>query len=238
MNAVSPYTITFTAAFAIGFFVVYMLLKKRGVPGSYIGYSMLLNVVIILYGAKLFTVIISGFRVSIFEAGFSGLGGAIGLLVGIFVFGKIYPEGKTSLWEAYVTVLPLLYGISKFGCYLVGCCHGIPYEGPLAVVYDSEYMQGGPYFPVQLAESMGFLGIFAVGLLIYLRSSRRNLVPVIMILCATTKFSLDFLREEHLGKILSTNQLVCMVFFLWGVLTLIKIKSTRHKQISDVDFVQ
>lgn len=226
--SISPYAITFATAFVVSFAVVFWLLKKRGVPTNYIGYSMLLNLVLILYGAKLFSVITSGFQNSIFEAGFSSLGGAIGLLVGIFVFGKIYPEGSTSLWEAYVTVLPLLYGISKIGCYLVGCCHGISYEGPLAVVYDSDYMQGGPYFPVQLAESIGFLGIFVVGLLIYLRSNRRNLVPVIMILCATTKFSLDFLREEHLGKIVSVNQLVCIVFFFWGVITLIKNKNKIH----------
>ena len=228
MNEISPYSVTFVGAFIVSFAVVFLLLKKRGVPTNYIGYSILLNVVLILYGAKLFTVVTRGFQISIFTAGFSSLGGAIGLLVGIFVFGKIYPEGSTSLWEAYVTVLPLLYGISKIGCYLVGCCHGISYEGLLAVVYDSDYMQGGPYFPVQLAESIGFLGIFVVGLLIYLRSNRRNLVPVIMILCATTKFSLDFLREEHLGKIVSVNQLVCIVFFFWGVITLIKNKNKIH----------
>lgn len=228
MNAISPYSVTFVGAFIISFAVVFLLLKKRGVPTNYIGYSILLNVVLILYGGKMFTVVTRGFQISIFTAGFSSLGGAIGLLVGIFVFRKIYPEGRTALWEAYVTVLPLLYGISKIGCYLVGCCHGISYEGPLAVVYDSDYMQGGPYFPVQLAESIGFLGIFVVGLLIYLRSSRRNLVPVIMILCATTKFLLDFLREEHLGKIVSVNQLVCIVFFFWGVITLIKNKNKIH----------
>lgn len=228
MNAISPYSVTFVGAFIVSFAVVFLLLKKRGVPTNYIGYSILLNVVLILYGGKMFTVVTRGFQISIFTAGFSSLGGAIGLLVGIFVFGKIYPEGSTSLWEAYVTALPLLYGISKIGCYLVGCCHGISYEGPLAVVYDSDYMQGGPYFPVQLAESIGFLGIFVVGLLIYLRSNRRNLVPVIMILCATTKFSLDFLREEHLGKIVSVNQLVCIVFFFWGVITLIKNKNKIH----------
>lgn len=227
--SISPYAITFATAFVVSFAVVFWLLKKRGVPTNYIGYSMLLNVALILYGAKLFSVITSGFQISIFQAGFSSLGGAIGLLLGIYIFGRIHPEGRVALWEAYVTVLPLLYGISKFGCYLVGCCHGIPYEGPLSVVYESKYMQGGPYFPVQLVESVAFTCIFVVSLLIYLRGNRRHLVPVIMILCALTKFSLDYLREEHLGKILSANQLVCIVFFLWGVITLIKNRNKIHE---------
>lgn len=227
--SVSPYAITFAMAFIVGFAVVYKLLKRQGVPKNYIGYSMLLNVVLILYGAKLYSVITSGFQISIFKAGFSSLGGAIGLLLGIYIFGKIYPEGRKALWEAYVTVLSLLYGISKFGCYLVGCCNGIPYEGPWAVVYDSKYMQGGPYFPVQMVESIVFICIFGVSLLIYLRGNRRVLVPVIMILCAVAKFSLDYLREEHLGKMLSANQLVCMVFFLWGVIAVIKNRNKIHE---------
>ncbi|MBR2402757.1 MAG: prolipoprotein diacylglyceryl transferase [Lachnospiraceae bacterium] len=229
MNAISPYSITFVSAFIVSFAVVFLLLKKRGVPTNYIGYSILLNVVLILYGGKMFTVVTRGFQISIFTAGFSGLGGAIGLLMGIWIFGKIYPKGRTSLWETYVTVLPLLYGISKFGCYLVGCCHGIPYEGPMAVCYNSQYMKGGPYFPVQLMESIAFLGIFLASILIYLRGNRRNLVPVIMILCAIAKFSLDYLREEHLGKILSANQLVCIEFFLWGIITLRKNRNKIHE---------
>lgn len=229
MSRISPYSITFATAFVVSFTVVLLLLKKRGVPMNYIGYSILLNIALILYGAKMFSVMTSGFQISIFEAGFSSLGGAIGLLLGIYIFGRIYPEGRSALWETYVTVLPLLYGISKFGCYLVGCCHGIPYEGPCAVVYDGKYMQGGPYFPVQLVESVAFICIFVVSLLIYLRGNRRNLVPVIMILCAFTKFSLDYLREEHLGKFLSANQLVCMVFFLWGAIVVIKNKNKIHE---------
>lgn len=226
--SVSPYAITFAMAFIVGFAVVYKLLKWQGVPKNYIGYSMLLNVVLILYGAKLYSVIISGFQVNILAAGFSGLGGAIGLLSGIFIFGKIYPEGRTALCEAYITVLPLLYGISKFGCYLVGCCHGIPYRGAGAVCYNNDYMQGGPYFPVQLLESVGFLIIFLTGLYLYLYTQRICLVPVIMILCAITKFLLDYLREEHIGKSISANQLVCMIFFFWGLFKICRNKRKDH----------
>jgi hypothetical protein len=43
-----------------------------------------------------------------------------------------------------------------------------------------------------------------------------------MILCAVTKFSLEYLREEHIGKIISANQLVCAIFFVWGVVTIYK----------------
>lgn len=222
--SISPYAITFLLSFVVSFVVVFILLKKRGVPANYIGYSMFLNVILILYGAKIFTVITSGFKVTLWEAGVSSLGGAIGLLLGIFIFGFMYKEGRGALWESYITTLPLLYAISKFGCYLVGCCHGISYTGPLAITYAGEYVQGGPYFPIQLVESISFGVIFLVGLLLYMRGKREYLIPMVMILCAVTKVSLEYLREEHLGKIISANQLVCILFFVWGIVVIYRKK--------------
>lgn len=220
--SISPYAITFMLSFVVSFAMVFVLLRKRGVPANYIGYSMFLNFILILYGAKVFSVITSGFKVTLWNAGISSLGGAIGLLLGIFIFGFMYKEGRPVLWESYVTVLPLLYSISKFGCYLVGCCHGIPYSGPLAVTYNGKYIQGGPYFPIQLVESIAFGCIFLVVFILYMRDKRKYLIPIVMILCAVTKFSLEYLREEHIGKIISANQLVCAIFFVWGVVTINK----------------
>lgn len=227
--SISPYAVTFLLSFVVSFAVVFVLLRKRGVPANYIGYSMFLNVILILYSAKVFSVITSGFKVTIWEAGISGLGGAIGLLLGIYILGFMYKEGRTVLWESYITVLPLLYAISKFGCYLVGCCHGIPYSGPLAVTYDGEYVQGGPYFPVQLVESLAFTCIFLVGFLLYMRGKREHLIPMVMMLCAITKFSMEYLREEHLGKIISANQLVCILFFAWGIVVIYRKRRNIHE---------
>jgi prolipoprotein diacylglyceryltransferase len=141
----------------------------------------------------------------------------------------MYKEGRPALWESYITVLPQLYAISKFGCYLVGCCHGIPYSGPLAVTYDGKYIQGGPYFPIQLVESLAFGCIFLVVFILYMRDKREYLIPSVMILCAITKFSLEYVREEHIGKIISANQLVCTVFFVWGIFAIYKKRRSIHE---------
>ena len=124
-------------------------------------------------------------------------------------------------------VLPLMYGISKLGCFFAGCCHGIPYDGPLAVSYDNQVLQGGPFFPVQLAESICFLFIFLIG--IYLHHRRNRLVcPAVILLCATAKFSLEYLRQEHAGVVLSVNQAVCLCFFLLGCVE-IRLKLQKQK---------
>ena len=223
---VSPYAVMFLLAFICSFVIVFILLRRKGFPVSFIGYSMFLNLVMTLTGAKLYTVITSGFRQSILTSGISSLGGVIGLLAGTFIFGLIYKAGQKILLQTYCLVIPLMYSIAKIGCYLVGCCHGIPYTGPLAISYDNMVMQGGPYFPVQLAETITFALIFLICLKIYFSEHNNYVVPLVMLLCAVGKFSLEYLREEHIGKILSANQLVCIGFALWGIVLILKNKQT------------
>lgn len=215
--SISPYGIAMSVAFIVSFMMVYRIVIKRRIPGKMIGYSMLLNVIMILYGAKMYTVITGGFQVSLWKAGLSSLGGVIGLLIGIFIFGCIYKEGHQVFFEAYVMVIPCLYGVSKIGCFLVGCCHGITYDGAFAVYYENSAMQGGPYFPVQLLESFVFIVIFLMGLWFAYGKKLTHTVSYIMILCAVAKFAIDFLREEHVGKIFSINQIICLGFFVWAL---------------------
>lgn len=219
---ISPYIITFLLSFVISFIIVFILLLKKGIEPRFIGYSMLLNIVLILYGAKLYTTISSGFQYNLLNAGPSSLGGVVGLFIGIFIFGRIYTKYQKVFLQAYTLVIPLMYSIAKIGCYLTGCCHGIPYKGPMAISYHNDLLQGGPYFPIQLTETIIFAIIFLIGVGMYFSKQNCRVVPVTMILCAVGKFSLEYLREEHAGTLLSTNQWVCIGFFLWGIILILQ----------------
>ncbi len=226
----SPYTCTFAGALLVGGVTVTVLLRRGNVPWRYIGYSMFLNVILILYGSRMYSVVASGFKVRLWDAGIASLGGVIGLLAGVIIFGCIYDEGKALMWESYILAMPLMYGIAKVGCYLVGCCHGIEYSGPLAVTYDSEYMQGGPYFPVQLLESIVFIIVFLIGVGVYRSNGRKYTGAVVMLLCAIAKFAQEFLREEHVGKSISGSQWICIGFFLWSIVLFYK-SGSKNVQI-------
>ena len=221
---ISPYPFTFLASFVLSFLIVFALLRHQGIPANLIGYSMFLNIVMTLCGAKMYSVFTSGFKQNILNSGISSLGGVIGLFAGTILFGYIYREGRKEFLKTYTLVVPLMYSIAKIGCYLMGCCHGIPYDGPLCVSYQNDLIQGGPYFPVQLSETVVFLLIFLICLGIYRSKHTDYVVPAVMILCAIGKFSLEYLREEHIGKILSANQWVCIGFVLWGLSLIYKNK--------------
>ena len=198
-------------------------------PCNIIGYSIMLNFLLTIYGAKLYMVFLSGFQLNLFNSGIASMGGVIGMLCAIVIMGFIYREGRRDLWEAYTLVIPLLYSISKIGCHIAGCCHGIPYEGILAVSYNNEATVGGPYFPVQMMETIVFFLLFLVSLVLYCRKSK-YLSSAVFILCAMAKFSLEFLREEHIGKLVSANQIFCIGFVILGIL--IGVIQNRIGQLS------
>lgn len=216
----SLYGIFFLLAFVLGFLVAGHGMKKRGVPGQIILCSYLLNAAIILYLAVFFGILASGFEKNFLNAGFSSMGGAIGLIVGSKIMALIDKKDRDPIWENYMCTLPLMYGVAKLGCFSIGCCAGIPYEGFLSITYDNYLFKTGPLFPVQLAESILFIGIYFYINYLYKRGKTKRIVSINMILCGVGKFSLDFLRSEHVGKILSINQMVCLVFIIAGFIAL------------------
>ena len=225
---ISPYAICFLMSFVVSFIIISFLLKKSGVPGNIIIYSLMLSVVLCIYGAMMYGVIYSGFRKGIMDAGFSSLGGAIGLMVSIGIMCLIYKDGKRHLWDAYLAVLPLFYAISKIGCSIMGCCHGIPYDGILSVSYNNKLISTGKVFPVQMMESLVFFCIFFICVSVYFKFRDYN-KSVALILCAVAKGLMDFLRDEHIGVTISPNQIICIVFFLIGIYLLFKTYKRETK---------
>lgn len=220
--SIEPYPVAFLLSFAAGFGFVFWLLRRRGHTFNIIGCSLVLILVMTLYGARLYGVVASGFQKNLLTSGTSSLGGAMGLLLAVSLMGKICPRVRKDLWLACCMALPLMYGIAKTGCFLAGCCYGIPYGGPLAVSYQNSRIQTGPVFPVQLLESAVFLLIFLLGLRLYLGKKSRRTASWIILLCAAAKFFLEYLRQEHAGRVITGNQWVCGAFFLAAVISLLR----------------
>jgi methyltransferase (TIGR00027 family) len=106
-------------------------------------------------------------------------------------------------------MLPLYLAIARIGCFLGGCCYGVPWQG--GVLYPSSIFQahegcrsfrpgadpGRRVFPVQLAEAAGGFAIFAALLRWDIGQPRpRGLVlPAFLLSYCALRFSLDFVRR-------------------------------------------
>lgn len=207
---ISPYAIAIMASFFISFSVAAVLMLRDGVNTTLALTSPMVNTTLALYGGYLYSSLSSGeFR----EIALSAMGGACGVMLSTMVLGLIFRDFSAGLWKAYMVSLPLTYAISKVGCLLAGCCHGIPYSGPFCVQYHGSVIDlpAEPVFPVQLAETICFTIIFLIGLwLVYFKQSRYG-ITVVLCLGAFAKFALDFLRDSHPDQILSINQVACLM---------------------------
>ena len=130
-----------------------------------------------------------------------------------------------SLGRDLVPALPLFHAFGRVGCFLAGCCYGIPAPaGWLGVTFPASAVEapsGVPLLPVQLYEAAGCVLLF---LLLDHLTDRGwpggRLLALYLALYAVFRFLLEFLRGDavrgSLGP-LSTSQVISLAV-LAGVL--------------------
>lgn len=144
-----------------------------------------------------------------------------GGLIGLYLCGKILYIPVMDYARVAVPVIPLAHAFGRIGCAFVGCCYGVPYDGPGAVVYTESIAAptGVPLFPVQAVEAAGNLVIVAV-LCLYGKICRRNgkraeSLQLYLAMYAVFRFVLEFVRyddsERGLLMGLSTSQWISIV---------------------------
>ena len=158
------------------------------------------------------------------EAGFTSLGGAAGMLLGVWLNNAIFKEKRTEITEACVTALPLIYSIAKLGCLFGGCCEGLPYTGPFAVRYlrNGQTVQADS-IPVQLIETVVFLLLF----FLFFRCKNKIGAAQMIILCSVAKFLTDFLRDVHKDAVISQNQVGCVVVIVAAAFICVRKRRRR-----------
>lgn len=222
-----PYALMIILSSAAGIGLQYFLNVKRGIQPMIAGFIALLSPFMSFFFGFLLTYAASGGT----KTGLSSMGGLFGMYLSAITLILISRDRKITktVLENCTLVLPLIYSIAKTGCFLAGCCRGIPYHGPFCVEYTGRVTETGCVFPVQLAETIVFFVIFIFGLILAAKKSRNTSV-YLLTACAAAKAILDFLRESHTDKIISLNQILCIAVAVIGIVY--AAVSDRKKQIS------
>lgn len=219
----SPYFSIILLSFALSYIFIFAYSKSRIMNKKHVLYSMLLHFVISMYCGFMFTYVanIMNGKPPLSQVGLSGMGGMIGTIISIISMGFIFKEQKDHYLKCYIMSLPLIYGISKMACFLVGCCYGMPYDGPFCIKYISQGVMTPDHsvFPVQAAECIAFVILSLSFYYPVCHSKSKNTVLYEIICCCILKFSLDYLRERP-NMSLSVNQKACI---LVSLITLIVI---------------
>ncbi len=181
----------------------------------------------------------------IIQGGFVFYGGFLGGLLAVFLYAK---SQKKSLW-LYLTPIapcvPLAHAFGRVGCFMGGCCYGIPSEEfGIAFTNSLGAPNGVKLFPVQLLEAALLLILALVMQLYYSRTKHRHctiylylfIYPVIRIITEQFRYD-DAERGIFLG--LSTSTWISIGIFVVGLIILLidKKKGFPEPQIPEEDLI-
>lgn len=161
--------------------------------------------------------------------GFDGTLGAAGLILGAFCSAIIFREKGPEIMASFVTGAPLMYSISKIGCFLSGCCRGFNFSGPLSVRYD-KWGQGS-FFPTQLLDVICFFAVFVLAFILTTRCKDQIKVSIaVMIISIISRFGVDFFRLSHADKVISRTQILMISALIIVIISSIVISMLNRKR--------
>lgn len=160
------------------------------------------------------------------------IGGVLGALLGIRIAGC----RVGSVERAVVPFIPLGHAVGRVGCVLAGCCHGFPYEGPLALHYPNSLAGLSPeqgYFPVQPLESLVNV-LICLALLFYEKRAKRTTDVLFMYLgfYGISRFFLEMLRGDSIRGLwdgISTSQWISILLLAACVIRYIGLLLWQRK---------
>lgn len=225
---------------ALLFNVIFIIFSaKKTLPNYMIVALIALENVGIIYGAKILAFFqnydLYNGNFNVFKIGFSAYGGLIGAIVMVGLFSYIVKIPFKDLIHITLPPVPLMYAIGKIGCFLSGCCYGIEYSGIGHIIYNYSPLNNNhiTLFPVQLVEAIVFFFIFIYIAYRYNKYAyEMKNISLIFILCSLFKFILYYLRMEHINSIFSSGQLLCILFFLIGIIVYI-VSDKKEKNINN-----
>ena len=152
------------------------------------------------------------------------LGGGVfyGGLIGGIITGCVLTK-KNAKYKNFIDIvavnIPLFHFFGRIGCFLGGCCYGIP--GKYGFVYTNNPIVEANYvtrFPVQLLEALFNIFLFVLLYRFFKNNKYKNkLIYVYPAVYSIGRFFLEFLRGDKIRGIwlfLSTSQIISIFIVL------------------------
>ena len=224
-------------SFALGIYLALWRARKENVSEEHV-FNLSVGIVLSsLIGSKLLHILVNLSQfiedplsiIKHFGGGFVFYGGFLAAIIFVIIMNNRYKIGIFRLFDIYIPSVALGLGLTRIGCFLSGCCFGIPTNSPLGVVFPEgsfAYRQYGEcvaVHPTQLYSSAtGFL-LFVI-LLVFLRWHGKHfhgqLFSLFLLLYPIFRFFVEFIRGDagrgmFLG--LYTSQIISIFGFILGL---------------------
>jgi phosphatidylglycerol:prolipoprotein diacylglycerol transferase len=245
------YGLCISLAFGLGALVVYRAAHKSGLkitPEKMIFYAFFI-LIFAMIGARIYYVVFSldKFKWTLYhilafwKGGFGFYGGLLlGLGIGLYLIYKNDPQNIYKWLDSGILGITIGISIGRIGCFLNGCCYGIPTTLPWGVTFtnpaSSAFPLGVSLHPTQIYESLIALLIFGILILLYklnLKLFSGFLFLLGIILYAIGRFLIEYLRGDslYLGNFRIAQVISIIIIAVGGYILIRKVRIKLVKKI-------
>lgn len=178
-----------------------------------------------------------GTVLSVWRGGLSFHGGVLGGVLAVLLFCRWRKVRFAVLADVFTPAVPIGYALTRIGCFLNGCCHGVPTDLPWGVVFPENVKHfPGPVHPTQLYASAGSAAIVLILLWAWPRMRRPGqLFPLYLVLYSIMRFLCEYTRRGATARIsalipaLTVGQIACIIIGLSGLIWFVLVQRQPYE---------
>ncbi len=249
------YSLFFALAFLGGYYMVKFYTKRAKVSDKVYDYWLVFTVAGAIIGARLGHCLFYEFDyyshhpleiLKVWKGGMASHGGAIGLLISLWIFSKRYKLNFTWILDKMAATFAIDAAYLRIGNLMNSEIFGYPTDLPWGFVFvNAKPAEVVPRHPTQLYEAICY---FIVFLTIHFIDKRNNyktpkglLLSILLIGVFGTRFLIEFLKERQVNfenyMTLDMGQWLSIPFLITGILLFIYIKTKKNNNIKTEQYV-
>ncbi len=237
------YSIFFALAFWFGYLIIQRMFRHENVPEEWCDKIFIYTIIATIIGARLGHVIFYGWDyysqhpvdiLKIWEGGLASHGGAIGIMIALFIYKKRVATTKSYLWVMDHIVVPAaLAGFfirmgNLMNSEIVGAPTDLPWAFRFLRLHPDDALV--PRHPSQIYEAVTYLAIFLLLVFLYQRKKFYLREGAIFGTFLVAVFGFRFFMETNKAKqeaweegmLLNMGQILSLPFIAIGIYCLIR----------------
>lgn len=238
-RAIRWYGFLFAGGFLIGYYIGERMLKSENVSQKWIDNLFFYLIIATVVGARLGHVIFYGWDyysqhpaeiIKVWHGGLASHGGAIGILIAIFLYSKKVTK-RSMLWALDRVVVPtaLVGAFIRTGNLMNSEIYGTQTSLPWGFIFDLNG-ETVPKHPTQIYEALAYLIAFTVLMYMYWKTNAKNkegmLLGVFFLFIFGARFLIEFVKENQeafeANMLLNMGQWLSIPFIIFGIILVIR----------------
>ncbi len=254
LHSILPDTITiysYGTMIALGallgfFYTAWQAKKQFNVPYDTTNELILAILITAIVGGKVFLIFEDpskylnnpGELIKNFNQGFVFYGSLLFAIPTMLVFFKVKKLPILPMLDIMAVTTLIVHGTGRVGCFLAGCCYGIPHDGFLAVVFTDPLCQAKPLntplHPTQLYSVFLLYGVLVILLILKSRKQFHGQLFILYLMIYSFGriwieiFRGDLSRGYVIGNTVSNSQFISLIVFSVALYFYIKLNKKKR----------